>query len=188
MPAEFWAKLDAAIRAVHSRGVAYVDSNKAENVLIGEDGRPYLIDFQIAWHCGQRTRHALGRWWLARLQREDLYHVLKHKRRFARHSMTSGELESVRRRSLLIRVHRAINHPYRMVRRPLLRWLRRTGRVDELVTEGDAGDGILKVAADQHVDVIVMGAHAGRAGLLGFGSTTHDVLRGAVCPVLSVKA
>ena len=66
--------------------------------------------------------------------------------------------------------------------------LRRTGRVDELVTEGDAGDGILKVAADQHVEVIVMGAHAGRAGLLGFGSTTHDVLRGAVCPVLSVKA
>jgi nucleotide-binding universal stress UspA family protein len=66
--------------------------------------------------------------------------------------------------------------------------LRRTGRVDELVTEGDAGDAILKVAADQRVDVIVMGAHAGRAGLLGFGSTTHDVLRGAACPVLSVRA
>lgn len=66
--------------------------------------------------------------------------------------------------------------------------LRGTGRVDELVTEGDAGDEILKVAADRRVDVIVMGAHAGRAGLLGFGSTTHDVLRGAVCPVLSVRA
>jgi nucleotide-binding universal stress UspA family protein len=33
-----------------------------------------------------------------------------------------------------------------------------------------------------------MGAHAGRAGLLGFGSTTHDVLRGATCPVLTFKA
>jgi hypothetical protein len=127
VPAGFWANLDGAMRAVHSRGVAYVDSNKPENILIGEDGRPYLIDFQIAWRQG--TDSALGRWWLARLQREDLYHVLKHKRRFARASMTPDELESVRRRSLLIRVHRAINRPYRMVRRPLLRWLRRTGRV-----------------------------------------------------------
>jgi nucleotide-binding universal stress UspA family protein len=66
--------------------------------------------------------------------------------------------------------------------------LRRTGRVEELVTEGDAGDEILRVAAANGVDLIVMGAHAGRAGLLGFGSTTHDVLRGASCPVLSVKA
>ena len=39
------------------------------------------------------------------------------------------ELESVRRRSLLIRVHRVINRPYRMMRRLLFRWLRRTGRV-----------------------------------------------------------
>jgi hypothetical protein len=128
VPAGFWANLDGAMRAVHSRGVAYVDSNKPENILIGEDGRPYLIDFQIAWRCGPRA-HAPRRWWLARLQREDLYHVLKHKRRFARESMTPDELETVRRRSLLIRVHRTINRPYRMVRRPLLRWLRRTGRV-----------------------------------------------------------
>lgn len=66
--------------------------------------------------------------------------------------------------------------------------LRRTGRVEELVSEGDAGDEILRAAAANHVDVIVMGAHAGRAGLLGFGSTTHDVLRGATCPVMTFKA
>ena len=66
--------------------------------------------------------------------------------------------------------------------------LRRTASVQELVAEGDAGDEILRVAASDHVDLIVMGAHAGRAGLLGFGSTTHDVLRGATCPVLTFKA
>jgi hypothetical protein len=129
LPDGFWPRLDIAMHEVHRRGVAYVDSNKPENVLVGDDGHPYLIDFQIAWRCGPRADHALGRWWLARLQREDLYHVLKHKRRFARESMTPTELESVRRRSLLIRAHRLINRPYRMVRRPLLRWLRRTGRV-----------------------------------------------------------
>ena len=60
--------------------------------------------------------------------------------------------------------------------------------VRELVSEGDAGDEILAAATTEHVDLIVMGAHAGRAGLLGFGSTSHDVLRGATCPVLTLKA
>ena len=60
--------------------------------------------------------------------------------------------------------------------------------VRELVSEGDAGDEILADAAREHADLIVMGAHAGRAGLLGFGSTSHDVLRGAGCPVLTLKA
>lgn len=129
VPDAFWPRLDAAMREMHRRGVAYVDSNKPENVLVGDDGFPYLIDFQIAWRCGPSADHALGRRWLARLQREDLYHALKHKRRFARESMTSDELTSVRERSVLIRLHRLLNHPYRMVRRPLFRWLRRTGRV-----------------------------------------------------------
>jgi len=43
--------------------------------------------------------------------------------------MTLDELTSVRQRSVLIRLHRALKQPYRMVRRPLFRWLRRTGRV-----------------------------------------------------------
>jgi nucleotide-binding universal stress UspA family protein len=66
--------------------------------------------------------------------------------------------------------------------------LRQSGSVEELVTEGDAGDEILRAATANRVDLIVMGAHAGRAGLLGFGSTTHDVLRAATCPVLTLKA
>jgi nucleotide-binding universal stress UspA family protein len=66
--------------------------------------------------------------------------------------------------------------------------VRRTALVEELVTDGDAGDEIVKAAIASDVDLIVMGAHAGRAGLLGFGSTTHDVLRAATCPVLSLKA
>jgi nucleotide-binding universal stress UspA family protein len=66
--------------------------------------------------------------------------------------------------------------------------VRNTAAVKEVVTEGDAGDEIVKAAAASDVDLIVMGAHAGRAGLFGFGSTTHDVLRAAACPVLSVKA
>lgn len=66
--------------------------------------------------------------------------------------------------------------------------LRRAGGVEEMVAEGDAGDEIVRVAKAKGADLIVMGAHAGRAGLLGFGSTTHDVLRAATCPVLTLRA
>jgi len=64
--------------------------------------------------------------------------------------------------------------------------LRGSAEVEELVSEGDAGDEILSAASD--VDLIVMGAHAGRPGLFGFGSTTNHVVRGAACPVLTLKA
>ena len=66
--------------------------------------------------------------------------------------------------------------------------VRRSTGVEELVSAGDPGEEILRIAAAIHADVIVMGAHAGRAGLLGFGSTTHDVLREATCPVVTFKA
>jgi len=127
VPDGFWSRLDAAMREVHRRDVAYVDSNKPENVLVGDDGQPYLIDFQIAW--GRRRGLGLGTWWLARLQHADRYHMLKHKRRFSPDSMTPEELASVRRRSALIRAHRVLNRPYLAMRRRLFRWLRRTGRV-----------------------------------------------------------
>jgi nucleotide-binding universal stress UspA family protein len=62
------------------------------------------------------------------------------------------------------------------------------GQVSEIVTDGDAADEIVRSAADVHADLIVIGAHAGHAGLLGFGSTTNHVIRAASCPVLTLKA
>jgi nucleotide-binding universal stress UspA family protein len=84
----------------------------------------------------------------------------------------------------LVIVEHALEHVHSVIPAAV----RRSAKVSEAVTEGDAGDEILRVATAQHVDLIVMGAHAGRAGLLGFGSTTHDVLRKATCPVLTIKA
>jgi nucleotide-binding universal stress UspA family protein len=47
---------------------------------------------------------------------------------------------------------------------------------------------IIRYAKDNHVDMIVIGTN-GRSGLshLMFGSTAEKVVRGAHCPVLSVK-
>jgi nucleotide-binding universal stress UspA family protein len=59
--------------------------------------------------------------------------------------------------------------------------------VDTLVSEGKASRVILGLAEERHCDLIVMGAQ-GRGGLdlVMFGSNTHDVIRAASCPVLTV--
>lgn len=62
------------------------------------------------------------------------------------------------------------------------------GTARTLVTTGKAHREILRLAREQGGDLIVMGAHAGVAGALGFGSTTNHVVRRAHCPVLSARA
>jgi nucleotide-binding universal stress UspA family protein len=61
-------------------------------------------------------------------------------------------------------------------------------RPDERVVQGRAHREILKVVADERVDIVVMGVQ-GRGALdrLVFGSTTHRVIREAGCPVLTLQ-
>jgi len=60
--------------------------------------------------------------------------------------------------------------------------------VENVVVIGRAHREILGAATDRDADLIVMGAQ-GRGGieLALFGSTTQQVVRGATCPVLTVR-
>jgi nucleotide-binding universal stress UspA family protein len=53
---------------------------------------------------------------------------------------------------------------------------------------GDPAEAIIQLAESEHADLIVMGTH-GRRGLtrLLMGSVAEAVVRGAKCPVLTVK-
>jgi nucleotide-binding universal stress UspA family protein len=56
------------------------------------------------------------------------------------------------------------------------------------ISHGRAHAELLKLAVDEHADLIVLGVH-GRNPLdmAMFGSTTHQVVRRATCPVLTVR-
>ena len=129
LPAAFFDDLSAAIDALHARRVAYVDLNKPENVIVGDDGRPHLIDFQIAWDGELRW----GWWWgwtgFAGCRAADRYHLLKHKRRFRPDLLTDADRAALDRGFALLRLHRRLSRPYFWARRRLFAWLRRTGRV-----------------------------------------------------------
>jgi hypothetical protein len=122
----FFAQLLALVSALHTRHIAYVDLNKRQNILVGIDGRPYLIDFQISLHwppTGWR-RWSVARWLLTRFQHGDYYHCLKHKRRLRPDLLTADEARAVARLSPWIRVHRWIARPLTHLRRRTLRHLR----------------------------------------------------------------
>ena len=61
--------------------------------------------------------------------------------------------------------------------------------LEERVTRGRAYSEILRIAKDEGVQLIVMGVQGkGALNRLLFGSTTHHVIREAVCPVLTVRS
>ena len=118
----FFPRLRAVLRRMHGHGMAYVDLHKRENVIVGDDGRPYLVDFQISlclprrWPARSRLARATLRWF----QDADEYHLLKH---WARHRPDQCPLsaeEVPRRRPWPVRLHRLVGVPFRWVRRRLL--------------------------------------------------------------------
>jgi len=129
VPDGFFDQLVALLKELHRRDIAYVDTNKPENILLGDDGKPHLIDFQISYDL-----HELGDTWfnrklLVQLQREDLYHILKHKRKLRPDEMTPDELAEGYRTSWMIRLHRVITKPYFLFRRRTFKRLRASGRL-----------------------------------------------------------
>lgn len=129
VPDGFFRELQDLVAKLHARGVAYVDANKMQNILVGRDARPHLIDFQIS--CDMQT---LGGGWinrraLAHFQGEDAYHILKHKSRLRPDEMTPDERRRAERRSLLVRAHRLLLKPYFGIRRHTFRRLRDSGRL-----------------------------------------------------------
>lgn len=133
VPPRFFDALEDLLGEVHRRDVAYVDTNKSPNIILGDDGEPHLIDFQISWDLDDLGDTAINRWWLRRLQREDRYHMLKHKKQLRPNELTAAERDIVTRKSALIRLHRLLTAPYFRLRRAIFRRLRETGR---LIPEG----------------------------------------------------
>jgi nucleotide-binding universal stress UspA family protein len=66
--------------------------------------------------------------------------------------------------------------------------LRQQLAVDEVIGRGKPYAEILRVAAERHADLIVLGVHGhGVIDRLVFGSTAGHVVRRAACPVLTVR-
>lgn len=105
------------LKKLHARGLAHNDLAKEANWLVLADGSPAIIDFQLAVIGNARSR------WMRLLAREDLRHLLKHKRMYCPDTITPVERRVLKRHSWLRDAWFATGKPvYRFVTRRLLKW------------------------------------------------------------------
>jgi hypothetical protein len=108
---DFFERLVALIGQLHSQRIAYIDLHKTENVIVGQDGLPYLIDFQISVAIPK----VMGLGWLFQIfAQSDLYHIEKHRRYVQK--VSDSEIP----RPWWIQLHRSIAAPIRNMRRRFL--------------------------------------------------------------------
>jgi hypothetical protein len=121
LTAEFFAALEKLFADLHARHIAYVDSNKRENILYGEDGKPWLIDFQISFQLKKGERdNFLAKMILRKLVKADWYHFYKHKTRLLPGVCGPEDFAKAKQRGILHQLHRWVARPMIQVRRKFL--------------------------------------------------------------------
>lgn len=111
---DFYRQAHHLLKRVRALGVVHNDLAKEPNWLQRENGRPAMVDFQLAWHsqrCGRLFRL---------LAREDLRHLLKHKRTYCPEALTPTERRLLAHRSWIARGWRATGkRAYKIIARRL---------------------------------------------------------------------
>ena len=113
------------LRRLHRAGVTHNDLAKEPNWLVTPGGAPALVDFQLA--VVHRRRGRLFRL----LAREDLRHLLKHKRTYRPDLLSARQSAILATPACTSRLWRATGkRVYRFVTRRLLGWADREGAAE----------------------------------------------------------
>lgn len=123
--ARYFSQAARLLRRLHSRCVTHNDLAKEPNLLVSADGAPAFIDFQLAAYSPRRGR-------LFRIAaREDIRHLLKHKRTYCPDALTARERAILDKPAAVSRAYMAFIKPlYLFITRRLLRWSDREGAGD----------------------------------------------------------
>ena len=125
-PAYFVAAM-SLLRQLHRRGVVHNDLAKEPNLLVTSNGGPAFIDFQLASVSNRRGK-------LFRiLAREDIRHLLKHKRTYCADHLSRREKTILSTPATISRLWMATGkRVYMFVTRRLLGWKDREGAGDRV--------------------------------------------------------
>jgi len=123
--AAYFAAAAKLLRRIHRAGVTHNDLAKEPNILVDENGMPAIVDFQLATVSEKRSR-------LFRIAaREDIRHLLKHKRTYRADLLSAREKSILNSPSPLSRTYMFTIKPlYLFVTRRLLGWSDREGAAE----------------------------------------------------------
>ena len=119
---DYFHKAARVVRRMHRLGVVHNDLAKEPNFLLTTDGKPVIIDFQLSWFAPRRG-------YLFRiLAREDIRHLLKHKRTYCPDRLTHREKTILDNPSLISKLWMMAGKPvYLFITRKILGWQDREG-------------------------------------------------------------
>jgi hypothetical protein len=115
---DYFEQMRRILDEIHARRIFYVDSNKLGNLLVGDDGKAYLIDYQICLpfpKTGWLAKVTAGLFY--RLAKEDLYHLYKHKRHYQPAQLTAEEAQLCQKSPLNHAYDKWVGSPYKRVKR-----------------------------------------------------------------------
>lgn len=175
--AAFFRSAKTLLRRLRRIGVAHNDLAKEPNWLVGPDGEAAVTDFQLASLHHPRSPV------LRLLAREDLRHLLKHKRKYCPDALTPAERRLLSRRSAPFRAGRAVKPAYAFLTRRLLGIRDREGGGLRFIDEAPAIERCLADA--RGIDgAVVVSFHrlSGGVGLHAFVETgaTAEAVRTAL--------
>ena len=113
------------LRHMHRQSVVHNDLAKEPNFLVTRDGQPAMIDFQLAWFAPRRGRI------FRVLAREDIRHLLKHKRTYCPQHLTRREQQILDNPSVPARIWMRTGKPvYLFITGRIFGWQDREGAGD----------------------------------------------------------
>lgn len=90
LTSDFYASLRMVIDDMHARGVAHCDLRSRGNVMVGEDGSPYVVDFAACVYRG-RGINPFFRWLFGQFVLADNNAVLRIKQRLSPELLTEAD-------------------------------------------------------------------------------------------------
>lgn len=107
LPGSFFEKLRALVNTFHDRGIAHCDLKRAPNILLGQDGAPYIVDWSAAISATEFRPFPLSLLY-RRFVLDDLNAVVKLHLKHRPWDVSAQELDRYQRRGPLERAARRI--------------------------------------------------------------------------------
>jgi serine/threonine protein kinase len=103
----FFADLKNIVDSFHKRGLAHCDLKNGANVLVGHDGRPYIVDWSASISEEECRFFPMNRIYL-RFVLDDYFAIIKLKMRYAPETLTLTEKREYAQRSHMERGVRVV--------------------------------------------------------------------------------
>jgi tRNA A-37 threonylcarbamoyl transferase component Bud32 len=107
LPESFFDELEDLVDRVHRRGQAHCDLKRAPNILLGDDGKPHIVDWSASISAQEFGFFPLNRIY-RRFQLDDHMAITKLKLRHRPEAVTDEEMKRYMHRSDLERLIRKI--------------------------------------------------------------------------------